>query len=126
MKKLLPILVVLTLLLTPTIAFAQSANSVYVEWSWQGEKSANFYATPSGLVQAWSYDHPTFGDSHWIMKPYEKFSNATTCDEGYLYMQTNWTPGGIYNSAYAEYKNPYREIFPELDQEYLLCIYPMD
>jgi len=126
MKKFLPILVALALLLTPTLAFAKSANSVYVEWSWQGVKSANFYATPSGLVQAWSYDHPTFGDSHWVMKPYDKFPNASTCDEGYLFMQTDWTPQGIYSSAYSEYQEAYMEIFPDLGQEYLLCIYPMD
>ena len=101
MKKLVPFIVALALLLTPTLVFGESANSEYIAWYWRGDKSANFYATTSGLVQAWSYDHPDFGDSHWVIKPYNKFPNAMTCDEGYLHMNTSWTPQGIYNSAYS-------------------------
>jgi hypothetical protein len=126
MKKLVPFIVALALLLIPTVVIANSANSTYIEWSWQGEKSASFFATPAGLVHAWSYDHPEHGDTHWVAKPYSKFPNATECDEGYVFMNDSWTPRGIYNNAYSQYQEPYLEIFPDLDQEYLLCKYPLD
>ena len=126
MKKLIPLLVVIALLLTTTIALGYSSDSTYIEWSWQGEKSGYFYVTASGLVHVWSWDHPEHGDTHWVIKPYDKFPNATTCDEGYVFEKIGWTPDGIYSSAYSQYKEPYLELFPDLDQEYLLCKYPLD
>lgn len=126
MRKLVPFIVVIALLLAPATVFAKSSKSVYVEWSWQGDKSAYFYPTPSGLVQAWTFDHLTLGDSHWVIKPLDKFTNATMCDEGYIHMNANWTPWGIWNAADAENKAVFVEIFPDLNQEYLLCVYPVE
>ena len=126
MKKLLPILVVLTLLLTPTLVLAQSAKSVYVEYPYMGGNSVYLDPNPSGLVQGWQWDHPRDGDTHIVYKPYDKFPNATTCDEGYVFMNDSWTARPLYNNAYDDYKDVVEEVFPDLDQEYLLCKYPLD
>ena len=128
MKKLIFIAIVITILLIPTVVSATSVNSVYIVWTWPAgvEKSAYFFPTQSGLVHAWTYGHANYGDSHWVIKPYEKFPNATTCDEGYIGMNTSWTPQGIYNTSHPEYKQAFNDLFPNLSQEYLLCIYPIE
>lgn len=126
MKKILLIVVLVALLITPAVVFGKASKTVFVEWSWKGLKSAYFMATPSGVVQAWSWGHPEHGDTHWVVKPLDKFP-GTTCDAGYVYQNAAWTPRGIYNSAISgAYKAAYLTVFPDLDRTYLLCKYPME
>lgn len=83
--------------------------------------------TKSGLVHAWSYAHPDMGDVRFIIKPVDKFKNATECDEGWLRERADWTAQGIYNTADSQAdKDKIMEIFPDLSAEYLFCAYPME
>lgn len=122
MKKLVPLLVILTLLLTPTFVFANPKDNVYFEWD-NGQKMAYFKKTASGLVLGWSpEEHPNAPNSHWVIKPLDKFPNAMTCDEGATFEMYGLTPSRIYPDS--EYESDFYQIFPTVDEEYLICIYP--
>ena len=128
MRKLIPILVLLVLILTTTAAIAAPKDSVFVVWR-SGDNSGYFFDTSSGLVHAWTVDHyrPDFQDgTHWVIKPTDKFPNAM-CDAESIYSVYNWTPRPLYNSANAvssAYGDAFHSVFPDLDQEYVLCVYP--
>ncbi|MDH5533448.1 MAG: hypothetical protein OEX81_03420 [Candidatus Pacebacteria bacterium] len=134
MKKLLFLLIfsVMFLAMTPQ-AFAGAKNAIEIHWSWNnpetpgnGAKSAFFQKSKSGLINAWTYNHPDLGDARFIFKPVDKFKNATECDEGWVRENTNWTARGIYNAADSDNKVLIKNLFDNLDQKYLFCAYPMN
>lgn len=128
-KSITAIIIVLTLLVivAPTMVLAGAKNGTFMEWSWQGEKSGYFMPAKSGIVHFWSYDRPDDEpDIHYIVKSLNKFKNATECDEDAFKENPNWKPKNLYNAMYAEYKDDFKAIFPNLYQPYLLCGYAMD
>ena len=131
MKKLIAGAVAGAALLASALpAFAGAKNGTHVHWTWPSgvQKSAYFQVTGSGLVNAWTYDHPDLDDARFIFKPVSKFKNATECDEGWLRERTDWTPKGIWNTADSpEDKAKIENIFgTDLNKEYLFCAYPME
>jgi len=126
MKKFIPLLVIIGLLLTTTLVVAAPKKSVFVIWR-GGDNEGYFFTNPSGLVLTWTTKHyrPEFNDkTHWVIKPKDKFPNAT-CDATALYTNYNWSPRAMVNTAISlEYKEAFEEVFPNLDKIYTLCIYP--
>jgi len=127
MKKFLIVfmILVLVLLMIPAVTYAAPNKATYLEWNYQGEKSGYFMKTGSGIVQAWLYDHPVYGDARVIYKPVEKFKNAVEagCDESCLNQNTDWKAINLRNAMKTEYKEAFDEIF--LYKTYVLCIYEM-
>jgi len=110
--------------------FAGAKNATYIQWTWPAntDKSAYFQTTGSGLVNAWTYNHPDMGDARWVFKPVSKFNNAVECDEGWIREKTDWTPRGIWNTAKFGNRAKIENVFGSdgLDAEYLFCAYPME
>lgn len=136
MKKIAIIAAGAALLLSAMPALAGAKNATYLEWYWDnpqtpgnGDKSAYFMSTGSGIVHGWTYDHPDFGDARFIYKPLEKFKNAAKegCDDGYLMKNLNWWSKNLWQVMDNQgYKDAFDLIFGGHDAYYLLCIYPME
>ena len=137
MKKLIAsAIATLGLLVLALPVLAGAKNATHIVWNWDnpqtpgnGDKSAHFLLTGSGLVNAWTYDHPDLGDARFIFKPLSKFPNAVEegCDEGWVRENPNWKPKGIYNSADSENKALIKDIFgTDMEKIYLFCAYPME
>lgn len=132
MKKLIATGIASAALLVSALPiFAGAKNATYAEWTWPAgtHKSAYFQTTGSGLVNVWTYDHPDMGEARYVIKPVDKFKNATECDEGWLRENPNWKPRYIWNCANADNRSIIEDIFgpgADLDKEYLFCAYPME
>lgn len=128
-KTIISFLSVLLLVAFAAPVFAKGGvkNGTYLEWTWQGNKSAYFMTTGSGIVHAWSYDHPTYDDAKFLFKPLSKFENATEegCDDGYLNENLSWNPDNLYNVMDTDYADSFWDVFDENEDRYMLCIYPM-
>ncbi len=116
-----------TLLVCGLPVFAGAKNATYIQWTWPAgiDKSAYFQTTGSGLVNAWTYNHPDLGDARFIFKPLSKFPNAVEegCDEGWVRENPNWKPKGIYNSADSENKALIMEIFGTDMEKYIFSVH---
>ena len=66
------------LLLSASIVFAGAKNATYIEWTWPAgiDKSAYFQTTGSGLVNAWTYDHPDFPEQHVEIGGFVQFAKS--------------------------------------------------
>ena len=124
MKKVLFISILLVMLIVPTLVMAQPPQSVYIEYA-GGSRSVYFMGTGSGLVQGWQYGHPTHGDTTLVIKSYDAFPNATYCDEGYVYQDTAWKPSNLVGGLVTDIA-VLLSVFPDLDQEHLMCKYAME
>jgi hypothetical protein len=76
--------------------------------TWRDEADSGwFMTTGSGIVHQWRYNHPLFGDVHYVYKPYSQFPYAVQegceTDEGtVLRIWDSWS----YDSFRPNFDNP--------------------